>query len=74
MLRTTTALAAFALLALVFAIGLHSGNGAVSGLLPGETDGDPMISAGNGQTVTLEMIQKDIDWHRETAEKLRSLD
>jgi hypothetical protein len=71
MLRTSTALAAFGLLALVFAIGLHSGNSAVSGLLPGEPDGTPLVNAGNGQAITLEMVQRDIEWHRETARMLR---
>ena len=70
MLRTSAALAAFGLLALVFAIGLNSGNSAVSGLLPGEAGGSPMISAGNGQTITLEMVQREIDWRRETARML----
>jgi hypothetical protein len=70
MLRTSTALAAFGLLALVFAIGLHSGNSTVSGL-PGEPDSSPLISAQNGQAITLEMVQRDIEWHRETARMLR---
>jgi len=70
MLRTSTALAAFGLLALVFAIGLHSGNSAVSGLLPGEPGGSPLVHAGNGQAITLEMVQRDIDWRRETARML----
>ncbi len=74
MLRTSTALAAFGLLALIFAISLHSGNAAVSGLLPGEPGGKPMINAGNGRTITLEMIQNDIAWRRETAAKLRGTD
>lgn len=70
MLRTSTALAAFGLLALVFAIGLNSGNSAVSGLLPGEPVGEPMVSAGNGQTITLDMVQRELDWRRETARML----
>lgn len=74
MLRTSTALAAFGLLALVFAIGLNSGNSAISGLLPGEPDGGPLISAGNGQTITLEMVQRDIEWRRETARMLHGTD
>jgi len=74
MLRTSTALAAFGLLALVFAIGLHSGNSAVSGLLPGEPGGSPLVNAGNGQPITLEMVQRDIDWRRETARLLHSTD
>lgn len=71
MLRTSTALAAFGLLALVFAIGLHSGNSAVSRLLPGDLDGSPLLHAGNGQAITLEMVQRDIEWHRQTARMLR---
>jgi hypothetical protein len=70
MLRTSTALAAFGLLALVFAIGLHSGNSAVSGLLPGEPGSSPLVHAGSGQAITLEMVQRDIDWRRETARML----
>ena len=53
----------------VFAIGLNSGNSAVSGLLPGE----PMISAGNGQTITLDMVQRELDWRRETARMLHGI-
>lgn len=74
MLRTMTALAAFGLLALVFAIGVSGGNSAVSGMMASEKYGMPMMNANNGQPVTLEMIQKDIYWRQATAQKLRELE
>jgi len=73
MLRTTTAFAAFGLLALVFAIGLYGANTAISGYSPGEQVGMPMINSRSGQPITLEMVQRDIDWHRETAARLRGI-
>lgn len=73
MLRTTTAVAAFGLLALVFAIGLYSAKSGVSGYAPAERVGTPMISSRTGQPITLEMVQRDIDWHRETAGRLRGM-
>jgi len=74
MLRTFAALSVFGLLALVFAIGLNISGSAVSGLLPGKVDFQPMVNYRSGEPLTLEMVQKDIQWHRETAQRLRDLD
>ena len=74
MLHTGAALAVFGLLALVFMLGLNSGGHALSGLLPGGADFQPMVHARTGQPLTLEIVQKDVIWHRETARKLRALD
>ena len=73
MLRTCAALSIFGLLALVFAIGLNSGNSVMSGLLPGPAAFQPMVSVQSGQPLTLELVQKDVLWHRDTARKLREL-
>ena len=73
MLRATTALAALGLLALAFAIGLQSGNSAMSGLLSANPSGSPIISGSNGRTITLDMVQKELDWRRETAQMLRGM-
>jgi hypothetical protein len=65
MLRLYTALSVFGLLALGLFIGLNSGTPAVS---------EPMVQARNGEPLTLEAVQKDVVWHRDTARKLRELD
>jgi hypothetical protein len=33
-----------------------------------------MVHVKNGQPLTLEMVQKDVLWHRDTLRKLRELD
>jgi len=78
MYRTIAAIAALAVLALILAISLDREDSVVSGLLgpeektPEETTG-VLVNPNTGAPVTLEAVQKDVDWHRETAEKLRSL-
>jgi hypothetical protein len=59
--RTLTALAAFGLLALVFVIALNTG----------DRGGSSLVNANTGEPLTLEAVQADIEWHRETARKLR---
>lgn len=73
MLRTCAALSVFGLLALVFVLALNSG-GSVSSLQPGTAAFTAMTNPQTGQPVTLESVQKDVVWHRETALKLRELD
>jgi len=65
MLRTYAVLSIFGLLALGLVIGLNSGTPAVS---------EPTMQARNGEPLTLEAVQKDVVWHRDTARKLRELD
>lgn len=53
----------------MFVIGLNAGDGALSGLLPGGSGS--LVNARTGEPLTLEAIQADVEWHRETARKLR---
>jgi len=74
MLRTCALLSVFGLLALVFMLGINSGNHATSGMLPGHIDFKPMLHAKNGQPLTLEIVQQDVIWHHDTAKRLRERD
>lgn len=74
MLRTCATLSVFGLLALVFVMALNSGGRTVSSLLPGTAAFEPMTHPRTGQPLTLEIVQKDVLWHRETARELRELD
>jgi hypothetical protein len=65
MLRLYAALSVFGLLALGLVIGLNLGSPADSGT---------MTHARSGEPLTLEAVQKDVVWHRDTARKLRELD
>jgi hypothetical protein len=73
MLRTCATLSVFGLLALVFVMALNSGGRTVSSLLPGTAAFEPMVNPRTGQPLTLEIVQKDVVWHRETARELREL-
>jgi hypothetical protein len=74
MLPSYAALAILGLLALTVAFGLNGGSPAVSGLLPSAGEFEPMVHVKNGQPLTLEVVQKDVVWHRDTLRKLRELD
>src|SRR3546814_18410851 len=74
MLRTVALLSVFGLLALVFGMALNSGGGVGFSLLPGSIAFEPMLSARTGAPVTLEVVQKDVLWHRHTLHELRELD
>lgn len=71
MLRTCATLSVFGLLALVFVMALNSGGRTVSSLLPRAATFEPMVNFRTGEPVTLEGIQRDVVWHRETAQRLR---
>jgi hypothetical protein len=73
MLRACATLSVLGLLALVFVIALNSGGRTVSSLQPGTAAFDPMKNPRTGQPLTLEIVQKDVVWHRETARGLREL-
>lgn len=73
MLRTCATLSVFGLLALVFIMALNSGGSTVSSLLPGSAAFEPMVNARTGAPLTLEIVQKDVVWHRETARGLQEL-
>lgn len=73
MLRTCATLSVFGLLALVFVMALNSGGSTVSSLLPGSAAFEPMMYPGTGAPLTLEIVQKDVVWHRETARELQEL-
>ena len=74
MLRTYAALSVFGLLALVFILGLNAGGSAISGLLPGHSEFKPLVSIKNGEPLTLEIVEKEIIWRRDTLHRLRDLD
>jgi hypothetical protein len=74
MLRTCAALSVFGLLALVFVMALNSGGSTVSSLQPGAAAFEAMVNPRSGQPVTVESVQKDVMWHRDTASRLRELD
>jgi hypothetical protein len=74
MLRVFAALSVMALLTVGFALSLNKGNNAIAALLPGNDRGEILLNSHTGQPVTLEMVQKDVQWHRDTARKLRELD
>ncbi len=71
--RSYAAFFIFGLLTLVLVIGVYSRT-TVSGQPPGSESFEPMVHAKNGQLLTLELVQKDVVWHRETLRKLRELD
>ena len=74
MLRIFAALSVCALLAVALLTSLNGGGNAVAGLLPDSDRSKVMVSTTTGQPLTLEMVQKDVEWHRDTARKLRELD
>jgi hypothetical protein len=73
MLRACATLSVLGLLALVFVMALNSGGRTVSSLLPGTAAFEPMVIPRTGQPLTLEIVLKDVVWHRETARGLREL-
>jgi hypothetical protein len=64
--RYLAAFGALGLLVLMLAI-------ALTGLF-GPQEPRPLLNANTGEPITLEAVMRDLDWHRETAEKLRRLD
>jgi len=74
MMRSYAALSALGLLALVLLASLNGGSNLVAGLLPNSDRYDVLVNTHNGQPVTLEMVQRDVQWHRDTVRKLRELD
>jgi hypothetical protein len=74
MLRTYAALSALGLLALVLLASLNGGGQLFAGFLPGSDYYGALMNSNTGQPVTLEMVQRDIEWHHDTARKLRELD
>ena len=74
MLRSFAALSVLALLAVVLLASLNGGGNTVAGLLPGSDRFEVMVNTTTGQPLTLEMVQRDVEWHRDTARKLRELD
>lgn len=72
-LRTYAALSVLGLLALVLLASLNGGSQLFAGLLPGNDDDGALKNTNTGQPVTVEMVQKDIEWHEDTARKLREL-
>jgi len=74
MLRTFAALSVCGLLAVALLASLNGGGNAVAGLLSDSDRSEVMVNTKTGQPLTLEMVQRDVAWHRETARKLRELD
>jgi len=61
-------------LALVLALSFVDTGDALSPRADRGPRGDSLVNANTGETLTLEAVQKDVEWHRETARKLRALD
>lgn len=74
MLRTIAALGALGALALVLAVSLSDGGSALTRMLDPAPGNGALVNANTGKPVTLEAVQKDVEWHRDTARKLRELD
>lgn len=74
MLRTFAILSVFALLAVVLLASLNGGGNVVAGLLPDSNRSEVMVNTNTGQPLTLETVRRDVEWHRDTARKLRELD
>jgi multidrug efflux pump subunit AcrB len=74
MLRTFATLSVFALLAVVLLASLNGGGNVVAGLLPDSNRSEVMVNTNTGQPLTLETVRRDVEWHRDTARKLRELD
>lgn len=72
MLRTIAAVSALSVLALVLVVSFSDGGNGLSQLLGGKPQA--LVNTRTGESVTLESVQKDVEWHRETARKLRELD
>ena len=73
MLRLIAAAAALGVLALVFVATLDPDGRGLLGLFAPEKP-VPLYNANTGRPLTLETIQRDLEWHRETAEQLRRRD
>lgn len=74
MLRTFAVLCVLGLLAVALLASLNGGDNVVAGLLPGSDRFEVMVNTNTGQPLTLEVVQRDVEWHRDTARKLRELD
>jgi len=74
MIRSYAILSALGLLGLVLLVGLNSGGKVVAGLLPDSGRYNVLVNTNTGQPVTLEMVQRDVQWHHDTARKLRERD
>ena len=73
MLRALAAVSTLGLLALALLAGLGQSGSKLAGWNePGAAEG-PMIHARTGEPITLETVARDLEWHRETARKLRDL-
>lgn len=71
MLRTVAIVSALGLLALVITAGLNTDSNGLAGLF--RSSGEPMVDSRTGEPLTLETVQREVDWRRETARKLRDL-
>jgi hypothetical protein len=72
MLRAIAAVSALSVLVLVLVVSISDGGNGLSRLLGGKPQ--TLVNTRTGEPVTLESVQKDVEWHRETARKLRELD
>lgn len=70
MLRTIAAISALGALALVLVVSLSGGDNALFRLFDGQPT-ETLVNKNTGEPLTLESVQKDVEWHRETAKKLR---
>jgi len=74
MLRTLAAVGALSALVLVLTLSLSGENNSFAKLVSSDPKPESLINPNTGAPVTLEAVQKDVEWHRETAQKLRQHD
>jgi hypothetical protein len=70
MLRKISAVLVLGALVLAF-IASQGGGGPLVGIFAPASEPQTLLNANTGEPVTLEAVQRDVDWHHETAKKLR---
>ncbi|WP_193368186.1 hypothetical protein [Pelagibius marinus] len=72
MLRTIAAVSALSVLVLVLAVSFSDNGNGLSQIFGGKPRA--LVNTNTGEPLTLRSVQNDVEWHRETARKLRELD
>ena len=75
MYRRIAAIGAIAAVVTVIAFAQSSqGQDTLARIFGGASEAKALLNKNSGQAVTLESIQKEVEWRRATAEKLRQVD
>ena len=75
MYRRIAAIGAIAAVVTVIAFAQSSqGQDTLARIFGGASEAEALLNKNSGQAVTLESIQKEVEWRRATAEKLRQVD